>query len=176
MKRENIPKKLRFDVFKRDGFQCQYCGSTPPSVVLEIDHIHPASKGGTGQEDNLITSCFDCNRGKAAGLLTVAPQSVADKAAILKEKREQLKAFEALLHTKRIKEDISINEIEDVFKLYFMGFHFSDTFRESIRRILQHITVYEVTDAMHLACQKMDNRESAIRYCCGICWKRIKGN
>ena len=35
-----MSKKMRFDVFKRDGFQCQYCGSTPPSVVLEVDHIH----------------------------------------------------------------------------------------------------------------------------------------
>lgn len=27
MARKSISKKLRFDVFKRDGFKCQYCGA-----------------------------------------------------------------------------------------------------------------------------------------------------
>jgi len=38
-KRKPINKKLRFDVFKRDGFQCVYCGRTPPSVVVEALNI-----------------------------------------------------------------------------------------------------------------------------------------
>ena len=42
----SISKKLRFEVFKRDGFQCQYCGKTPPAITLEIDHINPKSKRG----------------------------------------------------------------------------------------------------------------------------------
>ena len=41
-----ISKKLRFEVFKRDGFQCAYCGKTPPEVSLEVDHIQPKSKKG----------------------------------------------------------------------------------------------------------------------------------
>ena len=176
MSRESISKKLRFDVFKRDGFQCQYCGSTPPSVVLEIDHIHPVSKGGKGQEDNLITSCFDCNRGKAAGLLTVAPQSVADKAAILAEKMAQLQAFQALQHEKWIKEEISINQVEDAFQVFFPDICFMPRFRESVRRFLQKMTVYEVSHAMNTACSKMYGYEKALKYFCGICWNIIKGD
>lgn len=34
-KRKSISKKLRFEVFKRDGFTCQYCGRMAPDVVLE---------------------------------------------------------------------------------------------------------------------------------------------
>ncbi len=33
--RKPLSKKMRFDVFKRDGFQCQYCGAMPPNIVLE---------------------------------------------------------------------------------------------------------------------------------------------
>ena len=40
-KREQLSKKIRFDVFKRDSFTCSYCGQTPPSIILEIDHIEP---------------------------------------------------------------------------------------------------------------------------------------
>lgn len=60
-----LSKRVRFEIFKRDGFTCQYCGQRPPEVVLEVDHIHPSSKGGSDDEINLITSCFDCNRGKS---------------------------------------------------------------------------------------------------------------
>ena len=59
--------KLRFEVFKRDGFRCQYCGRSPKkdeSVVLHLDHIHPKSKGGKETKENLITACLECNIGK----------------------------------------------------------------------------------------------------------------
>lgn len=65
-----ISKGKRFEIFKRDGFTCQYCGRRPPDVVLEVDHIHPQSKGGTDDDLNLITSCFDCNNGKRTKLLS----------------------------------------------------------------------------------------------------------
>lgn len=59
-----MKKTLRFKVFERDEFTCQYCGKKPPKVVLEVDHIYPKSKGGTDDILNLITACLDCNRGK----------------------------------------------------------------------------------------------------------------
>lgn len=60
-----LSKRTRFEIFKRDGFTCQYCGQRPPDVILEVDHIDPSSKGGSDEEINLITSCFACNRGKS---------------------------------------------------------------------------------------------------------------
>jgi len=62
--RRNLSKGARFDVFKRDGFTCQYCGRRPPDVVLECDHIHPVAAGGSNDIDNLVTACADCNAGK----------------------------------------------------------------------------------------------------------------
>lgn len=171
--RKALSKKMRFDVFKRDGFQCQYCGSTPPSVVLEVDHIHPVSKGGKNRVDNLLTSCFDCNRGKAAGLLSVAPQAVIDKAAVIAEKMSQLKAFEKLQREKRKSEEQSIDMIENVFTSHF-DYSFTDKFRESVRIFLQNMTVYEVIDAMNKACARIEKPDDAIKYFCGICWKIIK--
>lgn len=46
-KRKAISQTLRFEVFKRDLFTCQYCGKRAPDVVLEVDHIKPVSKGGS---------------------------------------------------------------------------------------------------------------------------------
>lgn len=65
-KRTPLPRNVRFDILKRDCFTCQYCGSQAPSVALQVDHINPVATGGTNDEDNLITSCADCNVGKSA--------------------------------------------------------------------------------------------------------------
>ncbi len=57
---------LRFEVFKRDGFRCRYCGrSVDDGVILHADHVIPESKGGPTTLDNLATACFDCNIGKS---------------------------------------------------------------------------------------------------------------
>lgn len=63
-KRKAITKKLRFEVFKRDCFTCQYCGRKAPDVILEVDHIKPVAKGGDNSITNLITACWECNHGK----------------------------------------------------------------------------------------------------------------
>lgn len=81
-KRKGISKKLRFEVFKRDSFKCQYCGNVSPDVTLEVDHIKPVSEGGTNDITNLITACFDCNRGKSDILL--------DDKSVLEKQRKQL--------------------------------------------------------------------------------------
>ena len=91
-KRKNIPNKLRFEVFKRDSFTCQYCGQSAPNVVLEVYHLLPVSKGGDNDILNLITSCWTCNNGKSNILLTDNTMLEKQKAQLdeLNEKRLQL--------------------------------------------------------------------------------------
>lgn len=57
---------LRFQVFERDGFKCQYCGRRPwkYNVVLVVDHMKPKIKDGQDVLTNLITSCEECNGSK----------------------------------------------------------------------------------------------------------------
>ncbi len=64
-KRQMTPK-MRFEVLRRDGFKCQYCGKGDEEAKqLHVDHIHPISKGGDNSMDNLITACRECNLGKS---------------------------------------------------------------------------------------------------------------
>ena len=61
---------LRFQVFRRDGFRCVYCGRGPDDGIrLQADHVVPWSKGGPTELANLRTSCKDCNIGKGASSL-----------------------------------------------------------------------------------------------------------
>lgn len=68
-KRRIAGPALRFQVFRRDSFTCQYCGRAAPEVELHADHRHPFSKGGLTVEENLVTACRDCNLGKGSTML-----------------------------------------------------------------------------------------------------------
>lgn len=74
-------KSLRFHIFDRDDHRCQYCGRCPEwdDVRLEVDHIVPKSRGGTDRPSNLVTACFDCNRGKRDHLRTPDLTSVLEE-------------------------------------------------------------------------------------------------
>lgn len=74
--KDSISQKTRFNVFDRDSFTCQYCGAKAPDVELELDHIHPVSRGGENNVKNLITSCLDCNRGKSNKILLHKPNKI----------------------------------------------------------------------------------------------------
>ncbi len=61
--RRSISARIRFTVFRRDNYTCQICKKA--GVELEVDHIIPASKGGSDARLNLQAACLPCNRGKS---------------------------------------------------------------------------------------------------------------
>lgn len=67
---EPIPKRLRFEILKRDRFTCRYCGARPGRTQLHVDHVKPRAEGGTNDPSNLVTACETCNSGKGAVPLT----------------------------------------------------------------------------------------------------------
>ncbi len=48
----------RFNLFLRDGFACQYCGS---GEELTFDHVVPRSRGGQTTWENVVAACAACN-------------------------------------------------------------------------------------------------------------------
>jgi hypothetical protein len=64
-----MTSKLREKIKVRDDYTCKECSLSirdEKNLLLEIDHIHPLSKGGITAEDNLQTLCWRCNRTKGA--------------------------------------------------------------------------------------------------------------
>lgn len=110
-KRKGLSKRLRFEVFKRDSFKCQFCGRAAPDVVLQVDHLKAHAKGGTDDILNLVTACFDCNAGKS-------DVDLSDDSAIAKQRRqlEQLNArreqMEMMVQWRRELNEIESQEVD----------------------------------------------------------------
>ncbi len=55
-------KLTRREIFRRDGFACQYCGKHTPD--LTIDHVIPRHLGGQHVWNNVVAACPACNHRK----------------------------------------------------------------------------------------------------------------
>lgn len=65
-KRHKRPVKFsRVNIYARDGYRCQYCGTKAPLADLTYDHVMPRSQGGKTTWQNIVTCCYACNRHKA---------------------------------------------------------------------------------------------------------------
>jgi hypothetical protein len=180
-----VSKRTRFEVFKRDGFACQYCGRTPPAVTLEADHIHPASEGGPDDMDNLVTACFDCNRGKSDVLLSSLPAPLSQVMEEAAERRAQLEAYNQFLQEGRATEDERVERLGVVWYDAIALPHetgqyvFGAPRRASVRAFLRRLPLAEVEEAMELAQARVfvalgGHDEKRWRYFCGVCWNKIR--
>lgn len=58
-------KSARAAVLARDGYRCVECGATDG---LSLDHVIPKSRGGSGEQWNLVTLCQPCNERKGSAI------------------------------------------------------------------------------------------------------------
>ena len=185
----SVRPKVRFDVFKRDEFTCRYCGRTPPTVTLQLDHVIPRKEGGTDEIDNLATSCADCNQGKGAVPLSQQQSSkvLAQRRQEEMERAEQLDAYNQFLEERRDATDIAIEELcltwreatshkrprsKAVWFDRMTPDHIS-----AMRKFLRLLPKQLVVEAIEIACSRLageDNATNRFKYFCGVCWRTIK--
>jgi 5-methylcytosine-specific restriction endonuclease McrA len=90
-------KKRR--VHERDGYACRYCALDLTPDTATVDHVVPASRGGSSAAGNLVTACADCNSAKAdrtpaeAGM-PLMPLACGCEARPFRERQGELRAGE----------------------------------------------------------------------------------
>lgn len=176
MSRKQLSKSIRFEVFKRDGFCCQYCGATPPKSVLHVDHINPVALGGENDMDNLVTACQSCNLGKSARPLTSVPPSLEEKAAEITEAEAQLRGYHEAIQAKRDRIEGQIwllvatllpgREKTGIPSDWYNGF----------KTFLSRMDFFEIEDAADYAASAKPywSDSKKFKYFCGICWNKIR--
>lgn len=150
MARKSISKKLRFEIFKRDSFCCQYCGKSSPDVILEIDHINPVSKGGENDPLNLITACFDCNRGKSDRKLSSNSEASKqmDQLTAMNERKNQLEMIFKWKKELIRQKDYALKETESILMDIVGGDKsLTQSGRSILAQYLLKFTSIEIIDA-----------------------------
>ena len=82
----------RFNLFLRDGFSCQYCGSKGD---LTFDHVVPRASGGITSWENVVAACSKCNLKKGSKSLRNAGMALrkAPRPPSAEELRNQGRRF-----------------------------------------------------------------------------------
>lgn len=179
-KRKSLSKKLRFEVFKRDSFKCQYCGESAPDVILHVDHIHPVSKGGNNDIMNLITSCQSCNSGK--GAVTLDDSSVIEKQRKqleeLNERREQLESMLQWREGLKVIDDRAIDAVCDVWhEATCERSSINDSGRKTVKTLLKNFGLNTVLDAVDTAIERYAKYDDGVitDESAGIAFNKIGG-
>lgn len=156
-KRKSLRKSVRFEVFKRDSFTCQYCGKKAPDTVLHVDHINPVSKGGDNEIINLVTSCEACNLGKSDRLLSDS-SSIEKQRAQLEELNERREQLEMMLAWRDSLKDLNNEAMELVvghIEANMDGFTVNDTGRKSILKWMKRFSVEELFTATDISSERL---------------------
>jgi len=155
-KRKSIPKRIRFEVFKRDSFTCQYCGASAPDVLLQIDHIKPVADGGTNDITNLVAACAGCNAGKGARNLDDSSTVKRRKAQLdeLQERREQLEMMtEWMAGLQGLKEQ-AVDHLAEYWSNLAPGRVPNEMGRRNLKKWLRKYSLHEITQAMDVAAEQ----------------------
>ena len=63
-KTKNYVRYSKHNVFLRDDYKCQYCGTDVNKKTATLDHVLPTSHGGKSVWENATCSCSKCNANK----------------------------------------------------------------------------------------------------------------
>lgn len=169
VERKPIGNSLRFKVFNRDRFTCKYCGKqSGADVILEIDHVIPVVKGGTNDIHNLVTACFECNRGKSKKIIDASSVEIMPSLVYMKQHRQQVKEF--FKYVKFLKESEN-----NIALLIWNAFGYADEndsrITSGFKAMIHDIGFEEVLHAANITSSKegIGGLWEKYKYFCGIC-------
>jgi hypothetical protein len=170
--RSSIGARTRFDVFKRDNFTCVYCGGKTPTVILEVDHVVAVAEGGTNDLSNLVTSCFECNRGKGAVPIDRLPESIDmhENAIAVAERELQIREYNEVVQRARLRLEADVRALQDHWASYYRKSRRDDDYllpsvlRAWLREFVREELLQFITDAV----ERTNNQGQARRYLIGI--------
>lgn len=170
-----VSKRTRFEVLRRDNYTCRYCRSTEGE--LTVDHVVPASLGGSDNPSNLVAACKDCNAGKAS--------TSPDEAIVVDVSDDEIRWARALKQAseRRIAELRRRQEVTDWFVSLWESSMpaFADLpevaeVADTVGRFMGlGLAAEEIEHAVHSAAAASHVYQRARwKYWCGICWNKVR--
>jgi len=174
-----VSKRVRFEVLRRDGHRCRYCGaSADDGAVLTVDHVMPQALGGGDEPGNLVAACRDCNSGKSSSNPDAATiQRVSDDA--LRWRNAMARAAEDLAQELEVARAFR-GEFEGEWNRWTSGF---DKRRNPLpndweNRVdgwrLAGLPLELIVDSIGIAMRSQADRSAKFPYLCGVLRNRGK--
>lgn len=178
----SVTKRLRYEVFRRDGHTCRYCGAGAPDVQITVDHVVPLALGGTDEPANLVTACRSCNAGKSS-MPVDAPLVDSVSADALRWAHAMRRAAEIQADDRRRVESM-IDGFITVWADHFIEAVRDDPQEMALPRDWQ-ISIERLTKAGLDGADFVYAIEATMaptnipwdrlfRYFCGVCWNKVK--
>lgn len=176
-RRKPIPKRLRFEILRRDNHACRYCGGVAPDVKLTVDHVIPVVLGGTADPANLVAACADCNAGKSSS--SPDQQHIADVAA------DAIRWARAMRVASSLAQDnaAELAKVMSSFDEDWLAWKTRDgkplprprDWQEAFSRWLNAgLLPDDLYDAIDIAMRRQNvSAGDTYRYFAGICWRRL---
>ncbi len=175
-----ISRRVRFEILRRDGHTCRYCGAAAPDVPLTVDHVIPRALGGSDDPTNLVTACQPCNAGKSSTSPDEHIVADVDAAAML-----FARAMEKVAAIRRIERDY-IDQSLTEFDAVWLDWGYNDSAGERVhvprdrgwrntveRFITLGLIVEELANLVSVTMYGKAQNDEKWKYFCGCCWREI---
>jgi uncharacterized membrane protein len=176
-----LSKRLRFEILRRDGFKCRYCGTVAAERELRVDHVIPEVLGGSTEPSNLATACEPCNGGKSSvSLDDPVVEEVAKDALRWARAMEIAAAGQRAEREERTVHRDAFIEKWDEYNYEYRGEVYQQPlaaeWRTSIDAFIRAgLDDEDLAEAVDTAMSKRHIKsESLFKYFCGICWRMIE--
>ena len=150
--RPSILKSLRFDVFKRDSFTCQYCGRRAPDVALYCVHVNPSAESGGQTLATFTTACGDCKVGKV--LDEDNDHSVLmrrlNRLTVLQEREEQAEMLAEWERERSNLDEVPVTRLDKQW-IELTGYRLAEAGRAKVRNLVKKYGAELVGEAMRTA-------------------------
>lgn len=171
-----VTKRTRYEVLRRDGHSCRYCGATAADSPLTVDHVIPVALGGSDAPDNLVAACQPCNSGKAA--------TSPDETMVASASQDALRWSAAIKRAAEIRAR-EVDTREALYDYFEAEWNYGDhDWRPNLPGDWKAtvwtfhslgLSTYEIREAIEIALNKYGiPLGSRWRYFCGICWNKIR--
>lgn len=175
-----VSRRLRFEILKRDGHRCRYCGADSADAKLTVDHVIPEALGGSSEPDNLVTACDVCNSGKSS--THPASETVDDVAYDAARWSSAIKLAAERQRQQRARRVDAIGE----FEAAWFGWSCSvgddrvpvpipDDWDISVGRFVDAgLDGEDLADAVRFAMRSKAAIDRKFRYFCGVAWNLVR--
>jgi hypothetical protein len=168
-----VSKRTRYEVMRRDNYQCRYCRST--DNPLTVDHVTPVALGGSDDPSNLVAACKDCNAGKASSspdAETVAQvEEDALRWAAAVERAAQMR------RDKRAADRKPLQEFHEYWAETTVNADLPLDWEASIARFLDRgLSMGDLKEAVDITFARVSpySPYKYFRYFAGVCWNMLR--